>query len=267
MEFLNYGFMQRALLAGCIIAVICPLVGSFLILKRLSMIGDALSHISMAGIALGLLLGINPTVSALIITLLSGLSIDFLRKNFKKYEELSIAIIMAAGLGLGIILITLGGSDTTNVLSYLFGSIIAISSSDLNSILLISLVVFVLTLILFNKLFYITFDEEASKISGLATEKINIIFLLLTSLTIVVCIKITGVLLTSALITLPVSTGLQVAKSFRQTTVFSVFFAQVSVFSGLLASFYLDLPPGGTIIISSLLLLVLVIGWKKFSRL
>ncbi len=173
---------------------------------------------------------------------------------------------MAAGLGLGIILITSGGNDTANVLSYLFGSIIAISNSDLISIIIVSLLVFTLTLLLYNKLFYITFDEEAAKIRGLAIERINLVFLLLTSLTIVVCIKITGVLLTSALITLPVATGLQVAKSFRQTTVFSIFFAQISVLAGLTTSFYLDLPPGGTIIICSLLLLFLVIGWNKLSR-
>ena len=131
MEFLNYAFMQRALLAGTIIGIICPLVGSFLILKRLSMIGDALAHISMSGIALGLIIGTNPTFTALITASLASLLIDFLRKNFKKYDELSIAIIMAAGLGLGIVLISIGGSSTSNVMSYLFGSIIAISTLDL----------------------------------------------------------------------------------------------------------------------------------------
>lgn len=266
MEFLQYGFMQRALLAGCIIAIICPLVGSFLILKRLSMIGDALSHISMAGIATGLILGINPTLTALATATLASLLIDFLRRNFKKYEELSIAIIMSAGLGLGIILITIGGSDTANVMSYLFGSIIAISISDLIAILVVSFFVFISTIFLYNKLFYITFDDEAAKIRGLATEKINIIFILLTAMTIVVSIKITGVLLTSALITLPVAAGLQLAKSFRGTTLLSILFAQLSTLTGLIASFYLDWPPGGTIILTSLLLLFLVIGSKKLSH-
>jgi len=266
MEFLNYGFMQRALLAGFIIALICPLVGSFLILKRLSMIGDALAHISMAGIAAGLIIGINPTFTAIITATIASLLIDFLRKHFKKYDELSIAIIMAAGLGLGIILITLGGSDTANVISYLFGSIIAISNTDLLVIFFVSLLVFVLTILLYNKLFYITFDEEASKIRGIPVEIINIAFIFVTSLTIVVSIKITGVLLTSALITLPVASGLQLAQSFRTTTLLSIFFAQLSVFFGIITSFYLDWPPGGTIIISALLLLFLIIGWKKLSH-
>jgi len=266
MEFLNYGFMQRALLAGLIIAIICPLVGSFLVLKRLSMIGDALAHISMAGIATGLIIGINPTFTALITASLAGLVIDFLRKNFKKYDELSIAIIMAAGLGLGIILITIGGSDTANVMSYLFGSIIAISTFDLMLILGVSLMVFIVTILLYNKLFYITFDEEAAKIRGISIEKTNIIFILLTSMTIVVSIKITGILLTSALITLPVAASLQLAKSFRGGTILSIFFAQLSVFLGIITSFYLDWPPGGTIILTALLLLFLIIGWKKLSR-
>ena len=128
-------------------------------------------------------------------------------------------------------------------MSYLFGSIIAISAADLISIIIVSLLVFVLTFLLYNKLFYLTFDEEAAKIKGLPIERINTIFLILTSLTIVVCIKITGVLLTSALITIPVATGLQVGKSFRRTTIISIFFAELSVLIGLISSFYLDLPP------------------------
>lgn len=266
MDFLNYGFMQRALFAGLTIGIICPLVGSFLILKRLSMIGDALAHISMSGIALGLILGINPTVTALITAALASLLIDFLRKNFKKYDELSIAIIMAAGLGLGIILITLGGSSTANVMSYLFGSIIAISTLDLLVIFLVSLFVFIVTILLYNRLFFLTFDEEAAKIKGISVETINIIFLLLTSMTIVVSIKITGILLTSALITLPVAGALQLAKSFRGTTLLSIFFAEFSVFSGLILSFYLDWPPGGTIILTALLLLFFIISYKKLSH-
>jgi len=266
MEFLNYSFMQRALLAGSIIAIVCPLIGTFLFLKRLSMIGDALAHISMAGIATGLIIDVNPTVSALAITMLASLLIEYLRKHFKKYGELSIAIIMAAGLGMGIILISIGGSDTTNVVSYLFGSIIAISPSDLSLIKIISLVVFLITILLYNKLFYITFDEESAKIRGIHVDRVNIIFIILTAMTIVISIKVTGILLVSALITIPVATSFQIAKSFRQTVLLSVLFAQFDVLSGLICSFYLDLPPGGTIIITSLIILFLVIGLKKLRR-
>lgn len=266
MEFLTYEFMQRALVAGCIIAIICPLIGSFLILKRLAMIGDALAHVSMAGIAAGLILGINPTITALVTATTASLLIDFLRKNFKKYDEISIAIIMAAGLGAGIILITIGGSDTANIMSYLFGSIIAITSLDLITIALVALFVFILTMLLFNKLFYITFDEEAARIRGISIEKINLIFILLTSLTIVISIKVTGILLTSALITVPVATSFQIAQSFRGTVLYSILFAQISVFSGLIAAFYLDWPPGGTIILTALFLLLLTISWKKVSH-
>lgn len=266
MEFLDYGFMQRALLAGFIIAIVCPLIGSFLFLKRLSMIGDALAHISMAGIATGLIIGVNPIVSALAITMLASLVIDYLRKHFKKYDEISIAIIMAAGLGMGIILITIGGSDTANVVSYLFGSIIAISPSDLFLIAIISSVVLLITILMYNKLFYITFDEESAKIRGIHVDRINIIFILLTAMTIVVSIKVTGILLVSSLITIPVATGFQLARSFRHTVLFSIFFAQLNVLLGLICSFYLDWPPGGTIIITSLIILFLVIGLKQLSR-
>jgi len=263
MELLNYGLMQRALLAGLAIGIICPLMGIFLVLRRLAMIGDALAHVSMAGIALGLIFNINPTIAAIISTLSSSLLVDFLRKNYDKYAEIAIAIIMSGGLGVGIIIISLGGSDTANIMSYLFGSIIAITPLDLIIILSLSLIILVSLLFIFNKLFFIAFDEEAARLSGIPVNRINIFFLLLTGLTIAISIKVTGVLLVSALMTIPVATSLQIAKSFKQATILSVIFALISIFLGLTSSFYLDWPPGGTIIVNSLIILILTILIRK----
>lgn len=263
MEIFSYSFMQKALLAGFFISIICPLIGTFLIFKRLAMIGDALAHVSMAGIALGLILGINPTFAALMATCSAGLAIDLLKNNFKKYEEITIAIIMSAGLGLGIILITLGGSDTASVMGYLFGSIIAISAFDLKLIIFISLIVIVVMVSLHHKLFFIAFDEEAALLNGIAINKINKVFILLTSMTVAISIKVTGVLLISALMTIPTATSLQIAKSFKQANILAIIFALLSVNSGLLLAFYLDWPPGGTIIISSLIIMLCVIMLKK----
>ncbi|MFZ5945519.1 MAG: metal ABC transporter permease [Bacillota bacterium] len=266
MELLNYGFMQRALLAGLFIGIACPLVGTFLILKRLSMIGDALAHVSMAGIAFGLILGINPTLAALAATGFASFIINVLEKNFKKYGELSIAIIMSAGLGIGIILISVGKDETANVMSYLFGSIIAITMEDLLIIIIISLLVLISLTSLYHKLLFMSFDEEAAMLSGIKVKQLNIYFLLLTAMTVAISIKVTGVLLISALMTIPASTSLQVAKSFKTTILFSICFSLASVFAGLFLSYYLNWPPGGTIILVSLFLLLSVLFFKNLSR-
>ena len=160
-EFLEYGFMQRALLAGLAIGIICPLIGIFIVVRRLSLVGDALAHVSMAGIALGLILGINPTLSSLVFILFAGYLLEFFRKNNKRYAEIATAIVMSGGLGLGVILISIGGNDTANIMNYLFGSIITITPLDLRIILITSLFILLALLFLFHKLFFISFDEEA----------------------------------------------------------------------------------------------------------
>ncbi|MDK2822932.1 MAG: zinc transport system permease protein [Clostridia bacterium] len=266
MDFLDYSFMQRALLSGFAIGIVCPLMGMFLVLRRLSMIGDALAHVSMAGIATGLILGLNPTITALISTMTASLLIDLLRKTYSKFAEIAIAIIMAGGLGIGIILITIGGSNTANVMSYLFGSIIAISPFDLFIILIISLIILTFMIVFYNKLFFIAFDEEAARLNGIPVNFINILFMLLTAMTVAVSIKVTGILLISALMTIPVATSIQIARSFKQTSFFSILFALLSVFFGLISSFYFNWPPGGTIIVISLLILIVVLFVKKLSR-
>ena len=268
-EFLEYGFMQRALLAGLAIGIICPLIGIFIVVRRLSLVGDALAHVSMAGIALGLILGINPTLSSLVFILFAGYLLEFFRKNNKRYAEIATAIVMSGGLGLGVILISIGGNDTANIMNYLFGSIITITPLDLRIILITSLFILLALLFLFHKLFFISFDEEAAQIEGLPVNKINIMFILLTALTIGMALQVTGILLVSALITIPVATSLQLGKSFLQTTILAIIFALVSVTGGLISSFYLDWPPGGTIIVLALIFLLITILIKflnnKFS--
>lgn len=265
MEFLEYSFMQRALLAGLAIGITCPLIGVFIVVRRLSLVGDALAHVSMAGIASGLILGINPTLTSLAFILFAGFLLEFFRKNNKKYAEIATAIVMSGGLGLGVILISIGGSDTANIMSYLFGSIIAITTLDLKIILATSFFILLSLFFLFHKLFFISFDEEAAQIEGLPVNKINIIFILLTALTIGIALRVTGILLVSALITIPVATSLQLGQGFLKTTLLAIVFALASVIGGLISSFYLDWPPGGTIILLSLIFLLITILGKFLS--
>ncbi len=263
MEMLQYSFMQRALVAGMIIGIICPLIGIFLVLRRLSLIGEALAHVSLAGVATGLITGLNPTLIGLGFSLAGTLSIEYFRKTYERYAELAIAILMAAGMSLAIILISLGQGNTATIFSFLFGSIIAVSPTDLAIIAIIGAVVVLATGLLYQQLFYISFDEESAHLAGIPTATINLIFVVLVAMTVAVSMRIVGVLLVSSLMTIPVAASLQIARSFKSAVWVSLFMAQVSVIVGLVSAFYLDLAPGGTIILTSLALLGLTIGAKK----
>lgn len=266
MEIFQFEFMQRAAVAGIIIGIICPLAGIFLVLRRLSLVGDALSHISLAGVATGLILNINATLSALVFALTGTLGIEYLRRHYSQYAELAIALAMSGGMGLAVVLISLGKGTTATVLSFLFGSIVAVSPTDLYIIAAVGMLVSVSIILLKRPLFYISFDEEGARLAGIPVHKINIYFMLLTALTIAVSMRIVGALLVSSLMTIPAAISLQLAKSFKSAVYISVASALTSVIVGLILSFYLSLAPGGTIILVSLLLLVLAVIYKKRGR-
>lgn len=263
MEVFQYEFMQRALAAGLIIGIICPLAGIFLVLRRLSLVGDALSHISLAGVASGLVCNVNATVSALVFALMGSMCIEYLRRHYTQYAELAIALAISGGMGLAVVLISLGRGNTATVLSYLFGSIVAVTQTDLYIILAVGLLVCISIVLLFRPLFYISFDEEGALLAGIPVNKVNIYFMLLTAITIAVSMRIVGALLVSSLMTIPSAISLQLANSFRAAAFISVAAALTSVFAGLVLSFYLSLAPGGTIILFSLLLLLLTIAYRK----
>ncbi|MGI6554749.1 MAG: metal ABC transporter permease [Bacillota bacterium] len=266
MDIFQYEFMQRALAAGIVIGIICPLAGIFLVLRRLSLLGDALSHISLTGVAAGLVCSINATLSALVFALAGSLGIEYLRRHYTQYAELAIALAMSGGMGLAVVLISLGKGNTATVLSFLFGSIVAVTPVDLYIIFAVGLLVCVSVMLLYRPLFYISFDEEGAKLAGIPINKVNIYFMLLTAVTIAVSMRIVGALLVSSLMTIPAAISLQLANSFKAAVSISVAAGLISVIAGLILSFYLSLAPGGTIILFSLLLLFLTIGCKKTAR-
>lgn len=267
MDFFQYGFMQRAFFAGIIIAIICPLVGIFLVLRRMSMIGDTLSHISMSGVAVGLLTGISPTISTIITCLLGSIAIEFFRKNYCKYAELAIAITMSSGIGIAVLLVSMGKLNNATVMSYLFGSLVTTTTYDIWLIVAIGLLVIISVGILYPKLFYMTFDEEAAYYAGVNTNLANAIFMLLTALTVAVSIRIVGILLVSPLMTIPVATSFKLAKNFKSSIIISILLALTSVVSGIIISYYLDAAPGGTIVIIALSILVISILIEKIRKL
>ncbi|MBA5850989.1 metal ABC transporter permease [Clostridium sp. cel8] len=259
---LEYGFMQNAIIAGIFISILCPTVGMFLVLRRYSMMGDSLSHSSFAGVALGIVFGYNPIVTAFIFTTIAGLIIEFLRNYYKKYAELILVIVLTFSAGVAIVLISTGMANA-NVNSYLFGSILTISKTEIYTVFVLSVISIITLGLLYNKLLYITFDEVGAKVSGINVKFINYIFALLVGATISVSIRILGILVISSMIAMPSAAALQLKKGFKTTLIFSIIFGFIDIMMGLLLSYYVNSAPGGTISLTSVALLLLVIIFKN----
>jgi zinc transport system permease protein len=267
----HYEFLQNAFLTGLMIGIIAPLLGVFVVVRRLSLIADALSHVTLAGIAASLLLernvammaGVNPLYLGMVFSVGGSLFIEKLRSVYKHYQELAIPIILSSGIGLGVIFISLANGFNTDLFSYLFGSVSAVSRTDLWVVFIISILVILVIFLLYKELFLLSFDEEHAKASGIAAKSIHFIFIVMVALVIAASMRIVGILLVSSLMTLPVAASIRLAKGFKQTIFLSVFFGEVSVLGGLFAAYYLDLAPGGTIVIIAVLILVLSIFYKK----
>lgn len=267
----HYEFLQNAFISGIMIGVLAPLLGVFIVVRRLSLIADALSHVTLAGIAASLLLeknfafftGLNPLYLGMVFSVGGSLFIEKLRGVYKHYQELAIPIILSSGIGLGVIFISLANGFNTDLFSYLFGSVSAVSRMDLWIIFMISIVVILVIVLLYKELFLLSFDEEHAKASGIAAKSIHFIFIVMVALVIAASMRIVGILLVSSLMTLPVAASIRIAKGFKQTIFFSILFGEISVLGGLFTAYYLNLAPGGTIVMIAVLILVLAIMIKK----
>ncbi|MBT2726512.1 metal ABC transporter permease [Bacillus sp. ISL-75] len=268
----HYEFLQNAFLTGLMIGIIAPLLGVFVVVRRLSLIADALSHVTLAGIAASLLLernvvmmaGVNPLYLGMVFSVGGSLFIEKLRGVYKHYQELAIPIILSSGIGLGVIFISLANGFNTDLFSYLFGSVSAVSRTDLWVVFIIGIMVILVIILLYKELFLLSFDEEHAKASGIAAKSIHFIFIVMVALVIAASMRIVGILLVSSLMTLPVAASIRLAKGFKQTIFLSVLFGEVSVLGGLFTAYYLDLAPGGTIVMIAVLILIFSIFYKKF---
>ncbi|MDS0524158.1 metal ABC transporter permease [Clostridium sp. SHJSY1] len=261
----QYDFMTNAIIAGAIVSILCPIIGLFIVLRRNSMLGDTLSHSSFAGVAIGLVMGVNPILSAFIFTTLCAVLIESLRGYFKQYAELVMSIMLTLSLGIAIILIS-SGKTTTKVNSILFGSILTISTQDLLIISISGLICLILLAIIYNKLIYVIFDEEGAKTAGINVKLINYLFTILVGATISLSIQIMGILVISSMMVVPVATAIQLKKNFSKTLVFSVLFGFIDIMSGLIISYYFNSAPGGTIAVMSVVILLLVLIIKNFKK-
>lgn len=267
MDIFQYDFILRGLIAGVMIAFIGPLIGIFLVLKRYSLIADTLAHVSLAGVALGLFFGLNPIFTAIGTSVIASLGIEKLRSSKKVYGESALAIFLSGSLALAIIILSLANGFNSNLFSYLFGSIVTVSLVDIWTIVILALIVILAVIFFYKELLYVTFDEEAARVSGVAVDFVNIILIVLASFTVALSIPIVGVLLISALIVIPVVTALQLRLSFWRTVLWAEAFSVFSVISGILVAYYMDLSTGGTIVMIMILifLLILIAKTKFFS--
>lgn len=256
---LEFDFMRRALLAGFMLSIMIPLIGVVMVNRKTSMIGDALSHTSLAGVGLGLILGINPVLGAVLICILAAFLIEIIRKKFPHYGDMAVAVIMSTGLGFAAVLSDFAPGGNTFE-SYLFGSISSVTKNDLIFIAIIFVLVVYVSIRYYGALLDIAINENLARLAGVNVRYINSLITLLTAITIALACKIVGALLVASLIVLPVATSLMVARSYRSTILLSVILGLIYTLVGITVSYYFDIRPGGSIVINSVIGMMLMGG-------
>jgi len=263
LDIFQYSFMQRALLAGTIVAVISPLVGVFLIMKRYALIPDTLAHVSLAGVALGLLFGYNPILTALAVSVFSIVVIESLRKKRGVFADSALAIFLSGSLAVATIVLSVGENLNINALGFLFGSISTVSTTDVWVMFVLGVLVLSTVLALYKELFLTAFDEDLATAGGLATKKITFVLMAMTATVIALAMKIVGILLLGALIVIPVVTAMQFKLNFKLTILTSVAVSLAAVYSGIVLSFLYDIPSGGAIVVCLLALFILSLTVRR----
>jgi len=251
-DFLQYDFMQRAFMAGLITAVVCPLIGMFVVVRRQSLIGDGLGHIAFAGVTGGYLLGIYPPFAAAGLTVCGAVGIEWLRQKHREYGDMVLALFFYAGIAMAIIFSSMTKMPSVGLLSFLFGSIITVTNKEIMLILAGTIVVAVTLYLFFDRLMLMALDEDIALISGVNIFAVNLAFAVVTALVVVVGMTVAGILLVSALMIVPVATAHLFKKGFKTTLLYSLIYSVFSVSVGLTAAYHLDIAPGGTIVMSAI---------------
>jgi zinc transport system permease protein len=250
-EILQYEFMQRALISGIAISISCSLIGLFLILKRFSLFGDAMSHVAFGGIALGLFLKSNPIWVSLIVSIIGALAIIKLNSSKRIYSDSSISVLLSLGLAMGLVLISLSGGFSIDITSYLFGSILLVNTEETLSTILLSVIVITFVIFYYKKLIYLVFNEEQALVNGINTVVLNILFITLATIAIVMSIRLIGVLMVSSLLIIPNVSSLLLGYGFKKTILFSICFSLISVILGIILAYEWNITPSGMIVITS----------------
>ncbi len=266
LEILEAGFIQRALVTGVAIAIICSAVGLFLVLRRHSLFGDALSHMAFGGIAVGLFTNIYPIWTAIIVSVLAALGMTKLRQSTKVPPDAAVAVLLSSGLALGIVLVSISGGFSVDLFSFLFGSILLVSPDEVYMIIGLSAGIMAILLLLYRKFMYIAFDEEQAKVSGLPVSKLNYLFIVLASITVIASIRLVGILLISSLIVIPNITAMLFGKGFKKTALISAMISVFSVVAGVLISYEANISTGGTIVLVLVMTFLAALVAQKVKR-
>ena len=256
LEALSYGFMQKALIAGIAVGLICSFMGTFLVLRRYSLFGDGIAHVAFGGISVGLFLGVFPLWTAFIVSIFGGLGLQKLRQSTKISGDSAVAVVLVSGLAVGVILVSSSGGFSVDLFSFLFGSILLISQEDTIMILALSAGIIATLTIMQKQFLHLTFNEEQAKLSGMRTTLLNYAFVVLASITVVTSMRLVGILLISALIVIPNITAMMFGKGFKKTVFISMSISVISVVSGILVSYFLNVAPSGTIVMIAVGILI-----------
>jgi len=268
----EYSFLRYALLTGVIMGFVTPIIGSFVVIRRLSFIADTLSHFSLAGLSIGLflinILGFtfisDPLYLAMIFSVIGALFIEILRGYYQNYKEISMPIVMSLGTALSALFISLSGGFNSSIYNYLFGSILTVGNKYLLIITLVTVVVLGLLFIFYKEMVLISFDETYAKLLGIKIGRFQFVSTIILAVIVSLSIATVGVLLVSSLMIIPVAAAMKVGKSFKNTVVIAIMFSELSIIGGLWLSYELDIASGATIVLINILILLLVGIFRKF---
>ena len=253
MSFLEFAFMQRALVAAILVGMAAPAIGTFLVQRRLALMGDGIGHIALTGVALGFLLGTAPVLTAIVVAIAGAITIELIRERGRTSGDVALALLFYGGIAGGVLLIGLspGGSSST-LLGYLFGSLSSVRPVDLAVIAGLSVAIVAVVVVFGREMYAVCMDEEVAKVSGLPVRFLNILVAVTAAVTVTVAMRVVGLLLVSALMVVPVATAQQLTRSFRSTLMGACLIGVLASVGGLVVAFYADVAPGASTVVLAL---------------
>jgi zinc transport system permease protein len=262
-EMLSYDFMQRAFLAGIIIAILASISGTFVVLRRYSMISETLAHSALVGVGVGLVAGLNPLWMAVVIAVISAWLIEYLRAYFSLYSDAVLAIMLSGSLAIAVIIVSLGGAFNNSLFSYLFGSILSVSSDDIVVISVFGVICLSFLLVFSKEFYFISYDEDVAQTSGIKVKLLNFLLVSIVAVVIALSIRVVGSLLIGALMVIPTVAALQYRQGFIKTVLLALIFAVLSVIFGISLSYFFSLPSGATIVLCILMIFIISLVVNK----
>ena len=261
-----YGFMRQAFQASFLISLIAPVLGLFLILRRQTLLADTLSHVSLVGVALGLLVGVDPTWMNILVVVVASVILEYIRTVYKSYSEVSIAMMMSGGMALALVLMSFNDSTSMSLNTFLFGSIVTISQEQVLFLFILTIIILVLYIFFRRPMYVLTFDEETAFTAGLPVRMMSIAFNIITGIVIAVVMPIVGALLVSAILILPAAISMRLGKNFNWVIGIGILIAMTGMFSGLTVSYYFGTPPGAMITLILLAIFIILLVIEKIRK-